>query len=165
MLNIVGEMTNEEATEIADYIFSNKNSSYLCQIAEEKQEFVPEVYRGTKIKKSDLKIGGIYQHWNSLSSWSLDESVSLGFGLEDFIPAELINGEKEELISVLLIAQKQKGLIVNQHIEYGCFTNEKEVIIHSGKWVINEMQKKVKDGKSYFEVHLASYPLDKRAEG
>lgn len=165
MLNIVGEMTNEEAIEITDYIFSNKSSSYLCKITEEKNEIVPEVYRGTKFKKCDLKIGGIYEHWNALSSWSLDKNVSLGFSLEDFVPAELNNNETEEIISVLLIAQKQKGLVVNQYIEYGCFVNEKEVIIHSGKWIINEIAEKVKDGKSYFEVHLASYPSDKRTEG
>jgi hypothetical protein len=156
-MNIVGDLTYEEAKELESYVFSNRVSSFLCEITNENDEIVPTVYRGTKMKKSEIKTGGIYRHWNLLSSWSIERNVSIGFCLEDYIPEELQNEINEEIVPVLLIAKEQRGLIINNFIEYGCFKNEKEVIIHSGEWIIEHVEKEYEGNKEYYILYVNSF--------
>lgn len=158
------------------FIETREQCEGLETFIESEKASVSTVYRGCKYPSMDLEIGNRYQHFNPLSSWSLNEDVAKKFAYSGE-PQEWLFDEVRERLGytdcdiqegspewenlyysfepVVFVLESQEGVIVEEYVKHEMFQDEEEVILKQGNWIMTDIVDKYDvQGSRFVEVTL-----------
>lgn len=169
-------LTTVEQTALRAFIHRRDESATLIQLMSKRYSNAPVLFRGTQYRKKELEVGNIYEHWNRLSSWSIQEDVAIQFATDSYVPEDLLEEVVEELgydtselnhesdvwdevyaefTNVLFVVTDAKGFSINDHYQHPTFEKENEVIVDLGRWMMLSMsEEKTSSGTEYTRVVL-----------
>lgn len=171
------ELSSAETKGILDFIDSRSTAPLFLNMVQQHQEVASTLYRGIFYPLAQLEKGEVYRHFDELSSWSTEFDVARSFHQFDYVPEGFVeemaekmgylpseineygNGgwteARNQFVPVVFVVENQTGFYINNFIDHVHYSKEKEVVLLSEDWTIQDAVETYDvQGNKFYVVNL-----------